>query len=78
MTGVYFRKIADTPEAGEVYLRVRGVHGRRALCDEMVLAEHEEDDRVYHNRVIPLEILKKGYHSIDENNPVVDLLYPIR
>ena len=74
--GVYGRR-GNNPGQREVYLRVREINGDRAVCDELVLAEHEEDDRVFHNLVIPLRTLESGFRTIDDNNPLIDLLYPI-
>lgn len=76
-SGGLYRKLGLLPGSGEVYLRVRSIQGNTALCDEMIMAEHEEDDRVYHNLEIPLRLLETGYRSLDEHNPVVDLLYPL-
>jgi len=76
-SGSFYRRVAEIPESGEVYLRVRSVNGNQALCDQLVLADHEEDDRVYHNLVVPVCLLETDYRVIDENNPLIDILYPI-
>jgi len=74
--GLYKKNISRL-SSSEIYLRVRRIEGERAVCDEMVLAKYQEDDRIYHNLIVPVSLLETGYHSLDHNNPVVDLLYPI-
>ncbi|MBN2049611.1 MAG: hypothetical protein JW760_04145 [Spirochaetales bacterium] len=72
----YFRKNDNAPGQKERYLRLRDLNDGQALCDELILGKYEEDLRVVHNLLVPLELLENGYRSIDEKNPLMDLLYP--